>query len=299
MLYPNRSLHGFLEKNRLEQAAIQRLTVYSRPREHWSHVLGSDDTGIWHFDGSISIARELFAVCEGLSDAGRTELFDLFGRVFEHGSFTVRPGTLFAHAGLGSIYWHMNFTHVVAVQEQFVSAALTGKSSPFIADLKPRYIDIRSGLGFNKDPATYGAVPTDSYSHSPWVRGATQPGMTGQVKEEVIARFAELGCVVRNAQIEFSPELVLNDQRRPDSANIVFTCSGVVFAVMRSNHEGIELSKSDGRTRSLDTLALPADTSADIFHRTGRIAAVRVCSRESEAWCAGVFACHEEQKGGP
>ena len=44
----------------------------------------------------------------------------------------------------------------------------------------------------------YGAFPTDPYSHTPAGKGAQQPGMTGQVKEDVISRFGELGVEVKN-----------------------------------------------------------------------------------------------------
>jgi len=51
---------------------------------------------------------------------------------------------------------------------------------------------VRDGLGFNRTPGQYGAFPTEPYSHSPAFAGAQQPGMTGQVKEEIVARWGEL-----------------------------------------------------------------------------------------------------------
>ena len=36
-------------------------------------------------------------------------------------------------------------------------------------------------------PELYGAFPTDPYSHTPGGKGAQQPGMTGQVKEDLLA----------------------------------------------------------------------------------------------------------------
>ncbi|MCW1889108.1 hypothetical protein OK016_02310 [Vibrio chagasii] len=48
---------------------------------------------------------------------------------------------------------------------------------------------MRAGIGFNKTPENHGAFPTDPYSHTPKASGAQQPGMTGQVGREVIARF--------------------------------------------------------------------------------------------------------------
>jgi hypothetical protein len=63
------------------------------------------------------------------------------------------------------------------------------------------YRRIRDGLGFRKDPAAYGAFPTDCYSHTPAHAGAQQPGMTGQVKEEVLTRLGELGFVLADGPL--------------------------------------------------------------------------------------------------
>jgi len=53
-----------------------------------------------------------------------------------------------------------------------------------------------------------GAFPCDPYSHTPRRRGAQQPGMTGAVKEEVLARWGELGVQVRAGKLRFAPRLL-------------------------------------------------------------------------------------------
>ena len=70
------------------------------------------------------------------------------------------------------------------------------------------YYRVREGIGFNKTPAEYGAFPTDPYSHTPGHGGAQQPGMTGQVKEEVLSRFGELGLRVAGGAVHFDPRLL-------------------------------------------------------------------------------------------
>ena len=70
------------------------------------------------------------------------------------------------------------------------------------------YYRVREGIGFNKTPAEYGAFPTDPYSHTPGHGGAQQPGMTGQVKEEVLSRFGELGLRVAGGAVRFDPRLL-------------------------------------------------------------------------------------------
>jgi hypothetical protein len=67
---------------------------------------------------------------------------------------------------------------------------------------------VRDGLGFNKTPEEYGAFPTDPYSHTPGHGGARQPGMTGQVKEEVLSRFGELGLTIQDGAVRFEPKLL-------------------------------------------------------------------------------------------
>ena len=63
-------------------------------------------------------------------------------------------------------------------------------------DLLEHYYEINEGIGVHKSPALYGAFPTDPYSHTPAGKGAQQPGMTGQVKEDILSRFGELGVFV-------------------------------------------------------------------------------------------------------
>ena len=67
---------------------------------------------------------------------------------------------------------------------------------------------MRGGLGFNKTPVEYGAFPADPYSHTPKHAGAQQPGMTGQVKEEILTRFGELGLRVSDGTVRFEPSLL-------------------------------------------------------------------------------------------
>jgi hypothetical protein len=54
----------------------------------------------------------------------------------------------------------------------------------------------------------YGAFPADPYSHTPKHAGARQPGMTGQVKEEILTRFGELGLRVDDGRVRFEPSLL-------------------------------------------------------------------------------------------
>jgi hypothetical protein len=128
----------------------------------------------------------------------------IFEETFNHRAFTGRSGTFFAYEGLGSIYWHMVAKLLLAVQEVYQQAIAHGEDEAIISALAEHYYDIRAGLGYEKSPEVYGAFPTDPYSHTPWGAGAKQPGMTGQVKEELLTRWGELGVLVHEGQIASS-----------------------------------------------------------------------------------------------
>ena len=75
------------------------------------------------------------------------------------------------------------------------------------------------GLGVHKSPAAYGAFPVDPYSHTPGFAGVQQPGLTGQVKEDVITRRWQLGVRVRRGAIAFEPVVLGRDEflREPET----------------------------------------------------------------------------------
>ncbi len=78
--------------------------------------------------------------------------------------------------------------------------------------LLDHYYEINAGIGVHKSPELYGAFPTDAYSHTPATKGAQQPGMTGQVKEDLLSRFGELGVFVEEGKIVFKPRLLKDSE---------------------------------------------------------------------------------------
>jgi hypothetical protein len=137
-------------------------------------------------------------------DADRVR--EIYEQVFNHKSFTGRSGGMYGYEGLGCIYWHMVAKLLLAVQEQALLAIRDGDAAA--QALVRAYDWIRGGLGFEKTPGEYGAFPTDPYSHTPRHAGARQPGMTGQVKEQILARFGELGVRVDEGAVRFQPVLL-------------------------------------------------------------------------------------------
>ncbi|MCB0148872.1 MAG: hypothetical protein KDE01_14615, partial [Caldilineaceae bacterium] len=218
ILYPDRELPGFLAKNNVPAALAEELPLVRRLVERNDRsLLVRDENGVYHFNGAFRNAQGVAdALAQlrrdpeltALVDADTPRLLDLFEAIFHHASFTGRSGTFFAFEGLGSIYWHMVSKLLLAVQENFWQAHDGGANPAITAELAAAYYDIRAGIGFNKPPAVYGAFPTDPYSHTPKGQGAKQPGMTGQVKEEILTRFGELGVRVEEGAIVFEPALL-------------------------------------------------------------------------------------------
>jgi hypothetical protein len=96
----------------------------------------------------------------------------------------------------------------VASEECFFRAQEAGASADELKTLATQYYRVREGMGFNKSAHVYGAFPADPYSHTPGHSGARQPGMTGQSKEDILARWFELGVSVQSGNLCFKPTLL-------------------------------------------------------------------------------------------
>ena len=136
----------------------------------------------------------------------------IYEGIFNHKAFTGRSGTFFGYEGLGSIYWHMvSKLRLAAFEVTKAAVESQSESSEVVGRLFDHYFEINAGIGAHKSPELYGAFPTDPYSHTPGGKGAQQPGMTGQVKEDLLCRFGELGVRVTDGCIHFDRALL---QRR-------------------------------------------------------------------------------------
>ena len=159
------------------------------------------------------------------------------------------------------------------------------------------YYKVRAGIGFNKTPTEFGAFPNDPYSHSPSHSGARQPGLTGQVKEEILTRWGELGIRVRAGSVNFDPKLLRplefseqsssfrfldlqNDWREIDVPRraLAFTwCQIPVVYLLDDDSESkliVELSNGD-YVESQDAV-LSADLSRELFSRSGHIRKIAI-----------------------
>ncbi len=309
LLYPNKQLPKFLEKNNIPKATVTASKLISTMLADGNKSLVDEDVkGEYHFNGNFKNAADLSKALEDMSASKYSKLIvqekaavlNIFEEVFNHKAFTGRSGTFYGYEGLGSIYWHMVSKLQLAVQEICFKAVDTEESDEIIGRLLEHYYEINAGIGVHKSPSLYGAFPTDPYSHTPGGKGAQQPGMTGQVKEDILSRFGELGVIVENGVLHFNPCLLRKDeftvQTRsfhyvnihkehkkfaPEIGSLCFTFCQVPVIYRLATESSMEISKRDKTTVSCDSLHLDAETSTHIFNRTGEVSQITVYIKES------------------
>jgi hypothetical protein len=292
ILYPDRNLPGFLEKNRMtaDQVSGSRL-ILELVKSQDKSLIVLDEEGKYHFSGHIhnvkDVTRALDALQSKYDDLIQREaekIKILFEDIFHHNEFTGRSGTFFAYEGLGSIYWHMVSKLLLAVQETIIRTGGDVSTSA----LMEKYADIRRGLSFNKPPDVYGAFPTDPYSHTPKGQGAKQPGMTGMVKEEILTRQMELGFSVEDGRLVFDFLLLNQNEFLADPAEfryinvngqeeqialsagaMAYTICQVPVILRASDERCIHVHLSDGSIEPIDGHTLDWANSRHIFQRDG------------------------------
>ncbi len=310
LLYPDREAVPFMDKNRVEPAAIAGIAPLEAMLARGDHRILIPDTraGCLRFHPACRNHAALHArlaalraegACAGLDDAAEARIADLYESVFHHHAFTGRSGSMFAYEGLGSIYWHMVAKLLLAVQETLQRAVREGAPPAVCAMLDARYAAIRDGLGFRKTAREYGAFPTDPYSHTPAHAGAQQPGMTGQVKEEILTRRGELGVQVQDGTLSFRQlhrlleaefateegdfEYLTADGRTaslpvPEGCYAFTVCQTPVLCrrAPAGTPPSIRVQRSDGREERIPGNALPREWSGAVFGRDGSVRLIEV-----------------------
>ena len=305
LLYPDRDVGCYLERNRLPQDWRERVPLTAAITDSGNRgLLRSDEDGHTRFHPDLANARNLGELLDRLAGdpvwatavaAERGGILALWEEVFRHRSFTGRSGAMFAFEGLGSIYWHMIAKLLLAVQETHAAAADSDPASPQTGCLARCYHEVRDGIGYRKDASTYGAFPTDPYSHTPAHGGAQQPGMTGQVKEEILTRMGELGVLIEDGCVVFDPRLLerrefLAQPRCFESIDLTghtttlelaadslaFTLFQVPVIYQIGRSDSVTLHRADGRSESFEGNRLPAAASIELFSRGGGIRSLTV-----------------------
>ena len=299
LLYPFKELKGFLDRNTISEDAVLSSKLFQEMLKDKSvEIIERDVNGEYHFNGNFKNANDVADALEKLSNTKYSGLLasetprvlQAFEDVFNHKAFTGRSGTFYGYEGLGSIYWHMVSKLLLAVQESCLQAISNGEDEVMIGHLLEHFYEINEGIGVHKSPELYGAFPTDPYSHTPGGKGAQQPGMTGQVKEDVISRFGELGVFVKQGELYFNPCLLRKEEflsketsfeylsllRGSQSITIpsnslAFTYCQVPIIYHISDKDYIEVIFKDGTSSKIDALVIDLKTSEKIFKRTGDI----------------------------
>jgi len=303
ILYPNRNLPRFNQKNNIPTEQVNASPLLQKLIENNNtSILKADVARNYHFNGSFRNAKVLESALNKLPESYQSlvnqekeTILAVYESMFDHQSFTGRSGTFFGYEGLGSIYWHMVSKLLLTVEEVYIDAINNHSHHEIIGRLKQHYYEIKAGVGVYKSPQLYGAFPTDAYSHTPEHSGAKQPGMTGQVKEDVISRMGELGVRVRNGEISFELELInenefttqlttfnyidLNGERKQielKTKQLAFTICQVPVLYTCAIPQDILITFTDGRRQAAGRPTIPKNISQSIFKRTHKVAFIEV-----------------------
>ena len=114
--------------------------------------------------------------------------------------------------------------------------------------------------------------------------------MTGQVKEDILSRFGEIGVFVKAGQLQFNPRLLRKEEFlttskefayvdldnsektiRIEPNSFCFTYCQIPVIYKTSEKKGVEVSFEDASTKTYEDLMIEASVSQKIFERTGEV----------------------------
>ena len=304
LLYPNKELAKFNNKNNIPSEKIDGSDLVKQLlKDGNASIVEVDILGNYHFNGSFNNAESLKSALSNLPQDKYGELIkkdkalllDIFEEIFDHKAFTGRSGTFFGYEGLGSIYWHMVSKLLLAVQETCLRSIEAKEDEETIGMLLEHYYEINEGIGVHKSPELYGAFPTDPYSHTPAGKGAQQPGMTGQVKEDILSRLGELGVFVEQGKLHFEPHLLrkaeflkeatvfeyvnLNGQwehcsLKEDSLGFTYCQVPIIYSL--GQNRTVTVHMNDNSRSLFDGSTLDVAVSNSLFERKGEINRIEV-----------------------
>jgi len=299
VLYPNKELPRFSDKNNIASEKVGKSALLQQLlKDGNTQIIEKDVLGNYHFNGNFNNANSLKDTLAQLPEDTYQSLIEedsklllaIFEEIFDHKSFTGRSGTFFGYEGLGSIYWHMVSKLLLSVQETCLMAISKKESEVTIGKLLDHYYEINEGIGVHKSPELHGAFPTDPYSHTPGGKGAQQPGMTGQVKEDILSRFGELGVFVKDGKLIFNPRLLRIGEFLKESKifkytnidkevkeieleknSLCFTYCQIPIIYKLSEKESLKVMFNNNAILEFDNLHLDSQSSKKVFGRTGEI----------------------------
>jgi len=306
ILYPEKDTTPFLKKNIIQPQSISKSSLLTTLLQKKDFTLIEKDAVEQirfrpHFRNAFDLQAALHQLKNNedyriLVEQEQDLVQEIFEEVFNHRNYTGRSGTMFSYEGIGSIYWHMVSKLLLAVQENYFRAVRMNEPVEKVKKLGHFYYNIRSGLSASKTPEEYGAFPYDPYSHTPAHSGAQQPGMTGQVKEEILTRFGELGCIVVQGSVKFETSLLKRNEFLTEKqafeyydvfqkkrkltiqkGQLAYTfCQVPIIYVLSDTESRIILDNNNGSRVELESNRLDEKQSSHIFNRDSRITQISV-----------------------
>ena len=289
LLYPNKELPVFLEKNIIPSEYVKESKILKKLVEIGDKTIISKDINHQHhFNGTFNNIHYLKKALDKIKDEKILDytkedykmVLDIYEKVFNHKSYTGRSGTFYKYEGLGCIYWHMISKLLLAIGENIKWISERGPKIDILEKLIIHYFNVKRGIGAHKSPKEYGSFPFIPYSHTPLIGGVQQPGMTGQVKEDIITRFFELGVFVKEGQISFHPIILKKSEfnksgmfmsKKYNVPYLVFSFCNILVLYLIDDINGLELEMDYGNIIKIDGYTLDKEYSLMIFKRENKI----------------------------
>ena len=304
LLYPDQAPTRFVSTNRLTTNQVVRCSLVRKLAQAGDRrLINRTATGDYYFHPALISEAHLEAMLDELEKTGyakavakdRSRIQELYRDLFRQDKFNGRATRFFKYEGLGCVYWHMVSKLMLAIQRVFYLAVDQDEAPAITAQLAKHYYFVRQGLGYDWEPARFGAFPIDPHSHSASDTRAQQPGLTGRVKEDLLARWGELGLRVVDGCITFNPALLRKSEFLPRPAtfksvdtagkayeltlepgSLCFTCAQVPVVYKIADKPSVTVNFSFGRNVTRDSLALTRKESLSVFHRDGSISLIEV-----------------------
>jgi len=125
--------------------------------------------------------------------------------------------------------------------------------------------------------------------------------MTGQVKEDVLVRFGELGMSINAGKLRFDPFLLRQEEFISEAStfeystldqklvsmeltpnSIGFTCCQVPVKFSIREEEALKVEFEDGSSMKIKGKELDEENSKEVFDRTGKVKSISVSLLESQ-----------------
>ncbi len=289
-LYPLRKAPSFLERNRLGEHLSVEMKADNR-------ILQKDINGMLHFSAEMTTKNQLekALIDSSYNAQEQAQILAAYEALFQHNQFVGRAQVMYKYEGIGCIYWHQNAKLLLAVQDQLEKEYLTNGVGTTATELLALYRKIAAGFIYQKPAQQVGTFPLEPYSHTSFTGKAEQPGMTGQVKESIIARRRELGVIIQKGQISFHPFFLedkefnqeplvfgyynrdgLHQELCLPANSLAFTLCRVPVIYTKADLSAVEIMDDAGRVSRQSSLTLSAEQSRGVFEGKG-ISQIRVC----------------------